>query len=73
MEVYDEPMDYEEVQPILSDFEFDDNEPVCDLCGGEGMTEYNDCYELIEMEGIPLEENHLVTCPKCHGTGEFHP
>lgn len=52
--------------------EYDEDEMYdagCDLCGGEGLTEYNDCYELIEMEGIPLQENHLVTCPKCGGTG----
>jgi hypothetical protein len=40
----------------------------CDRCGGEGFVEYMDAPDTWG-EDSPSEENHLVTCPDCRGSG----
>ena len=46
-----------------------ENEPICPSCGGEGMVEYLDAGPSVWGEDCPSEENHLVTCPNCRGSG----
>jgi hypothetical protein len=57
-----------------NDKNMDDNfdgesEPSCCTCGGEGFIEYNDGGPEVWGEDCPSEENHLVTCPNCRGSG----
>jgi hypothetical protein len=55
-----------------ADFEgFDDyeDEPSCPSCGGEGMMEYDDAGPSAWGEDCPSEENHMVVCPNCRGSG----
>lgn len=47
-------------------YDGDDDEPVCDCCGGEGFVELEDHPELWG-EDCFVEENRLVTCPECGG------
>lgn len=42
---------------------------ICDRCGGEGFIEYNDGDGGDWGEDSPSEENHLITCRQCNGTG----
>ena len=54
------------------DLIYDDDycEPnLCQECGGEGFIEYNDAGPSYWGEDCPSEENHLVTCRHCRGTG----
>ena len=46
-----------------------DNEPSCPSCGGEGMVEYLDAGPSAWGEDCPSEENHMVKCPNCRGSG----
>lgn len=43
---------------------------VCDRCGGEGVIEYSDGDGGDWGEDCPSEENHLIICRACHGTGK---
>ena len=49
-------------------FDDDDDERSCPWCGGEGITEYLDDPGSWG-EDCPSEENHLVTCSGCKGSG----
>lgn len=40
----------------------------CPWCGGDGTAEYSECPEAWG-EDCPSEVNHLITCPKCKGSG----
>ena len=52
------------------DGDWDDiDSDVCPQCGGEGFIEYDDAGPSVWMEDCPSEENHLVDCPECGGTG----
>ena len=42
----------------------DDNE-VCDRCGGDGFIEYADAGPSEWGEDCPSEMNHLIPCPEC--------
>lgn len=48
--------------------EYEDDDKLCPWCGGDGIAEYLDCPEAWG-EDCPSEENHLITCPGCRGTG----
>ena len=54
--------------PELHDGYFEE-EPRCPDCGGDGLVEYNDAGPSVWGEDCPSEENHLVTCPNCRGSG----
>jgi len=41
----------------------------CLRCAGEGFIEYLEAGPDVWGEDCPSEENHLVTCPDCGGTG----
>lgn len=43
--------------------------PACCTCGGDGMIEYMEGGPETWGEDCPSEENHLVTCPNCRGSG----
>ena len=52
---------------------FDDDEAdhfCCERCGGDGFIEYNDGDGSDWGEDCPSEENHLIVCRECGGTGE---
>lgn len=49
--------------------ECDDIREACPTCGGEGFVEYMDAPE-VWGEDCPSEENHLVDCPNCGGSGD---
>jgi hypothetical protein len=53
----------------MDDYFDGESEPSCCTCGGEGFIEYNDGGPEVWGEDCPSEENHLVTCPNCRGTG----
>jgi hypothetical protein len=55
----------------VPDYDHWEDACVCDRCGGEGFYEYNDGDGSDWGEDCPSEENHLITCRKCHGTGEI--
>lgn len=41
----------------------------CDRCGGDGFIEYNDGDGGDWGEDCPSEQNHLIVCRACRGTG----
>jgi hypothetical protein len=43
----------------------DEDYDVCDCCGGDGVVEYIDHFE-VWGEDCPIELNHLVPCPECN-------
>lgn len=47
----------------------DDENGVCDECGGEGFIEYNDAGPSYWGEDSPSEINHLLICRSCNGSG----
>src|SRR5688572_5387398 len=49
--------------------DFDEDDDRCDRCCGEGFIEYIDGGPEVWGEDCPSEENHLVSCPRCRGTG----
>ena len=49
-------------------FDDEDDERNCPWCGGDGFTEYDDDPGAWG-EDCPSEENHLVTCSGCKGSG----
>lgn len=49
-----------------NDDDFD--EPPCPWCGGDGEDEYSNCPEAWG-EDCPSLVNHIITCPKCRGSG----
>ena len=51
------------------DFWDGETEPTCPSCGGEGMVEYLDAGPSAWGEDCPSEENHMVRCPNCRGSG----
>lgn len=53
-----------------AELEADPDYGICDRCGGEGFIEYNDGDGSDWGEDSPSEENHLITCRQCHGTGK---
>lgn len=57
-DLFDEP-DYDEGP---------DDEASCPWCGGDGVAEYLECPEAWG-EDCPSEENHIITCPQCKGSG----
>ena len=50
------------------DFDDEGDDDLCPWCGGDGITEYLDD-EGSWGEDCPSEENHLVTCSGCKGSG----
>lgn len=48
-----------------------EDEPCCPECGGDGMVEYLEAGPTVWGEDCPSEENHLVTCPNCKGSGQL--
>ena len=42
----------------------------CQKCGGDGFLDYLDGDGSDWGEDCPSEENHLITCRACHGTGK---
>lgn len=42
----------------------------CERCGGDGFIEYNDGDGSDWGEDCPSEENHLIICRACNGTGD---
>ena len=54
----------------LDDFaDLEESEP-CPTCGGDGFIEYLDAPEAWG-EDCPSEENHLIECTNCGGSGEL--
>jgi hypothetical protein len=55
----------------MNPYEENDFEEIecCGTCGGEGMIEYMEGGPEVWGEDCPSEENHLVTCPNCRGSG----
>lgn len=44
---------------------------ICGRCGGEGFIEYADGDPSDWGEDCPSEENHLIPCRECNGTGRI--
>lgn len=53
---------------VCANEEIDDDPARCPTCGGDGTAEYYDCPESWG-EDCPSEENHLIVCPNCRGSG----
>lgn len=58
-------------EPLLPTWAEDDAEDTCrcERCGGDGFIEYLDGDGGDWGEDCPSEENHLIVCRECRGTG----
>lgn len=61
----------QQIEWEMENDQYDDQEgePACPSCGGDGMMEYIDAGPSAWGEDCPSEENHLVICPNCRGSG----
>lgn len=55
----------------VPEYEHWEDAQICDHCGGEGFIEYDDGDGGDWGEDSPSEENHLIECRHCCGTGEI--